>query len=104
MTNPSNYTPVISKKIKQNKFQLYLPDLSDLLGDVINWDGDNGLANTLGICHKYPDDNFLLAIGMSDVQMSPPNFPVMVVNKATVLAVKLHFQMQATGLVLKTYI
>ncbi len=61
------------KKIKRDKFQLYLPDLSDLLGDIINWDGNNGLANTWGIYHKYPNNNFLLAIGMSDVQMCSPN-------------------------------
>ena len=72
-TNPSNFMPMILKKIKQDKFQLYHHDLSDLLDNVIDWDGDNGLANTWGIYHKYPDDNFLLAIGMNDVPMSLPN-------------------------------
>ncbi len=74
ITSPSNFTPMILKKIKQDKFQLYLPDLTDQFGDVIDWDGDNGLDNTWGYYHKYPDANFLLAIGIDDVQeMSLPN-------------------------------
>ncbi len=65
---------MILKKIKEDKFQLYLPDLTDRFGNVIDWDGDNGLDNTWGYYHKYPDANFFLAIGMDDVQeMSPPN-------------------------------
>jgi hypothetical protein len=74
ITSPSNFTPMILKKIKQDKFQLYLPNLTDRFGNVIDCDGDNGLDNTWGYYHKYPDANFLLAIGMDDVQeMSPPN-------------------------------
>ncbi len=66
--------PMILKKIKQDKFQLYLPNLTDQFGDIIDWDGDNGLDNTWGYYHKYPNTNFLLAIGMDDVQeMSLPN-------------------------------
>jgi hypothetical protein len=65
---------MILKKIKQDKFQLYLPDLTYQFGNVIDWDGDNSLDNTWGYYHKYPDANFLLAIGMNDVQeMSPSN-------------------------------
>ncbi len=65
---------MILKKIKQDKFQLYVPDSTDQYGDVIDWDGDNGLDNTWGYYHKYPNTNFLLAIGMDDVQeMSLPN-------------------------------
>jgi hypothetical protein len=74
ITSPSNFMPMILKKIKQDKFQLYLPNLTDQFGNVIDWDGDNGLDNTWGYYHNYPDANFLLAIGMDDVQeMSPPN-------------------------------
>jgi hypothetical protein len=74
ITSPSKFTPVILKKIKQDKFQLYLPNLTDQFGNVIDWDGDNDLDNTWGYYHKYPDANFLLAIDMDDVQeMSPPN-------------------------------
>jgi hypothetical protein len=59
---------MILKKIKQDKFQLYLPNLTVQFGNVIDWDGDNGLDSTWGYYHKYPDANFLLAIGMDDVQ------------------------------------
>ncbi len=48
---------MILKKIKQDKFQLYLPNLTDQFGDVIDWDGDNGLDNTWGYYHKYPNTN-----------------------------------------------
>jgi hypothetical protein len=74
ITSPSNFMPMILKKIKQDKLQLYLPNLTDQFDDVIDWDGDNSLDNTWGYYHKYPNANFLLAIGMDDVQeMSPPN-------------------------------
>jgi hypothetical protein len=74
ITSPLNFTPMILKKIKQDKFQLYLPNLTNQFGNDIDWDGDNGLNNTWGYYHRYPDANFLLAIGMDDVQeMSPPN-------------------------------
>jgi hypothetical protein len=63
---------MILKKIKQDKFQLYLPNLTDQFGDVIDWDGDNNLDNTWGYYHKYPNANFLLAIGMDDVQETSP--------------------------------
>ena len=56
--SPSNFTPMILKKIKRDKFQLYLPDFSDQLVDVFDWDGDNGLDNTWGYYHKYPDAKF----------------------------------------------
>jgi hypothetical protein len=65
---------MILKQIKQDKFQLYLLNLTDQFGNVVGWDGDNGLDNTWGYYHMYPDASFLLAIGMDDVQeMSPPN-------------------------------
>ena len=64
---------MILKKIKQDKFQLYLPNLTDQFGNVIDWDGDNGLDNTWGYYHKYPNTNFLLAIGMDDVQETSPS-------------------------------
>jgi hypothetical protein len=73
ITSPSNFMPMILKKIKQDKFQLYLPNLTDQFGNVIDWDGDNGLENTWGYYHKYPDANFLLAIGMDDVQETSPS-------------------------------
>jgi hypothetical protein len=64
---------MILKKIKRDKFQLYLPDLNDQFGNVIDWGGDNSLDNTWGYYHKYSDANFLLAIGMDDVQETPPS-------------------------------
>ncbi len=65
---------MILKKIKQDKFQLYLPNWTDRFGNVIDWDGDNGLDITWGYYHKYLEANFLLAISMDDVQeMSPLN-------------------------------
>jgi hypothetical protein len=63
---------MILKKIKQDKFQLYLPNSTDQFGDVIDWDGDNGLDNTWGYYHMYLDANFLLA-GMDDVQETSPS-------------------------------
>ncbi len=56
---------MILKKIKQYKFQLYLPNLTDQFGDVIDWDSDNGLDNTWEYYDKYPDANFLLAIDVT---------------------------------------
>jgi hypothetical protein len=65
---------MILKNIKEEKFQFYLPNLTDKFGNVIDWDGDIGLDNTWEYYHKYPDTNFCLAIGMDDVQeTSPPN-------------------------------
>jgi hypothetical protein len=48
ITSPSNFTPMILKKIKQYKFHLYLPNLTDQFGNVINWNGDNGALTTPG--------------------------------------------------------
>ncbi len=73
ITSPSNFTPMTLKKIKWDKFQLYLPNLTDQFGDVIDWDGDNSLDHTWGYYHKYPDANFLLAIGMDEVQETSPS-------------------------------
>jgi hypothetical protein len=54
ITSPSNFMLMILKKIKQDKFQLYLPNLPDQFGNVIDWDGDKGLETPGDITTSIP--------------------------------------------------
>jgi hypothetical protein len=58
IASPSNFMPMILKKIKRDKLQLYLPNLIDQFGDVIDWDGDNGLDNPGDIITSIPTPIF----------------------------------------------
>jgi hypothetical protein len=59
ITDNANWAPCILRKVRKEQFEILDTNEVDKIGEDLDWNGDDGLANDWGMYYKYPVQAFV---------------------------------------------